>query len=163
VQVPKLLMLGLSQLWGPITLCADLQLRWGLKKSCSLHQDLSKSMLDATCMQEKRVDSRLLVVRSQIANLTSGSSFGHNLCFKCPNGTCNPILDINVPKDFKWYKELLKPLSFDPYNHPLKIWESTGIPSPKVGVAFKVWGFIPSHFSTLPRACGVTFGLPFGP
>jgi hypothetical protein len=41
--------------------------------------------------------------------------------------------------------------------------ESTGTPSPKVGVALGVWGFIPSHFPTLLRTCGVTPKLPLGP
>jgi hypothetical protein len=41
-------------------------------------------------------------------------------------------------------------MSFDPYNHPLKIWESIKIPTPKVRVHLGVWGFIPSHFPTLP-------------
>ncbi len=84
----------LPWLWGPITLCANLWLRWGLKKSCSLRQDLFNNMLHATCTQGRRVDSRLLVVGSQIGNLTPNLSFGHNLCFKCPNASCEPILDI---------------------------------------------------------------------
>jgi hypothetical protein len=57
-------------------------------------------MSHATCMQGNRGDSRLLVVENQIANLISDPSFGHNLCFKCPNGSCEPILDIYVPRDF---------------------------------------------------------------
>jgi len=32
------------------------------------------------------------VVRSQINNLTPGPSFSHDLCFKYPNGSCEPIL-----------------------------------------------------------------------
>jgi hypothetical protein len=47
------------------------------------------------------------VVGSQIANLTSDPSFGHNLCFKCPNGQCKPILDIYVLIAFQWYKKNL--------------------------------------------------------
>jgi C-terminal processing protease CtpA/Prc len=34
------------------------------------------------------------VVESQIASLTFDLSFCLNLCFKCPNGSCEPILDI---------------------------------------------------------------------
>jgi hypothetical protein len=113
--------------------------------------------------QGNQVDSRLLMVGSQIVNLTPSLSFGHNLCFKCPNGSCKPNLDTYVPRAFQWYKELFNPLSFDPYNRPLKIWESTETPSPKVGVALGVWGFIPSHFLTLPGACAVIPGLFLGP
>jgi hypothetical protein len=132
--VLKLLKLGLPQLWGPITLCEDLQLRWGLKPSFNPCQELSNDMLHATWTQGNRVDSRLLVVESQIANLTPGPSSGHNLCFRCPNGWCKPILNINVSTSFQWYKELLKPLGFYPCNRSLNIQESTGTPTPNMGV-----------------------------
>ncbi len=75
----------------------DHPLRWGLKQSCSPCWDLSNYMLHATCMQGNRGDSWLLVVGSQIANLIPGLSFGHNLCFRCPNGSCKPISNIYIP------------------------------------------------------------------
>ncbi len=93
---------------------------------------------------------------SQIANLTPDPSFGHNLCFRCPNGSCKPILDIYVVRAFQWYKELLNPLGFNLCDHSLKIWKSIGTPTPKVETPLEVWGFIPSHFLTLLGACGVT-------
>jgi len=98
--VPKFPKLGLPQLWKPITLCADLRLRWGLKQSCSPHQELFNGMWHATYTQGNRGDSWLLMVGSQIANLTLGPSFGYSLCFKYPNGLCEPILDIYVPRPF---------------------------------------------------------------
>ncbi len=88
------------QLWGPIILHVDIWLRWGLNQSCSPRQELFNGMLHATCTQGNRVDSRLLVVGNQIANSTHGPSFGHNLCFTCPNGSCELILDIYVPRAF---------------------------------------------------------------
>jgi hypothetical protein len=57
-------------------------------------------------MQVNQGNSQLLVVGNQIGNLASDSSFGHNLCFRYPNGSCKPILDIHIPKAFQWYKEL---------------------------------------------------------
>jgi hypothetical protein len=135
--------------WGPLTLCADLRLRWGLKQSCSPRWELFKGMFHVTCMQRNQVDSWLLMVRSQIANLTCSPSFGHNLCFKCPNGSCELILDIYVPKPFQWYKELFSPLNFNLCNYLLKIWKSTKTPSPKVGVALGVWGFIFIHSGSI--------------
>jgi len=36
-------------------------------------------------------------------------------------------------------------MSFDPYNHLLKVSESIGTPTTKVGARLGVWGFIPSH------------------
>jgi hypothetical protein len=35
------------------------------------------------------------VVASQIANLTLDLSLGHILCFRCPNESCEPILDMS--------------------------------------------------------------------
>jgi hypothetical protein len=54
-------------------------------------------------------------------------------------------------------------LSFDPWNHSLKFRKSTRTPSPKVGVALRVWGFTPSHFPTLPGVCDVILDLSLGP
>jgi len=130
VGVSKLSKLGLSQLWSTTTLRADLWWRWGLKQSCSPRRKLFNDMLHATWTQGNQVYSWLLVVGSQIANLTLSFSFSHNLCFRCPNGWCKPILDIWVPRSFQWYKERLKPLKFDSCSHPLKIRESTGTPTP---------------------------------
>jgi hypothetical protein len=109
------------------------------------------------------VDSWLFLVGSQIGSLTPHLSFGHNLCFRCPNEQCEPILVIYVSKAFQWYKERNKTLSFDPWNRSLKFRKSTGTLSPKVGVALGVWGFTPSHFLTLLGVCDVTPGLPLGP
>jgi hypothetical protein len=92
--VPKFPKLGLLWLWGLITLCSDLWLRWGVKQSCSPHQKLSNGMSHVTCMQGNRVDFWFLVVGSQTANLILDASFDHNLCFRCPNGSWEPILEI---------------------------------------------------------------------
>jgi len=120
-------------------------------------------MLHITWMQGNRVDSWLLVVGSQIVNLIPGPSFGHNLCFKCPNGSCERILDIYVSINFQWYKKLLNPLGFDPCNHSLNIRESIGTSICNVGVLLGVWGSIPSHSLALPGACGLIPELPSWP
>jgi hypothetical protein len=54
------------------------------------------------------------MIKSQINNLILGPSFGHNLCFKYANGSCEPILDILVSRTFHWYKELFNLMHFDP-------------------------------------------------
>jgi len=146
LEIPQL---GFSQLWGSITLHADLWLKWGLKKRCSPRRYLSNGMLHATWKWGNMGDSRLLVVGSQIVNLTLDLSFGHNLCLKCPNGSCKG-LDIYVSRDFQWYKEIFNPLKFDPYNRSLKIWESTGIIIPKVEAPLGVWGFS-GAWNVIPR------------
>jgi hypothetical protein len=149
VGVPKSRQLGLPRLWSPITLRTNLQLRCSLKQSCNSRQELSNGMSHIVCRQINRVDSWLCLVGSQIGNLTPGPSFGHNLCFRSLNEQCDPILDIYVSRTFQWYKELYKPLGFDPCNCSLKFRESTRTPSPKVGVALGVWVFTPSHSFTL--------------
>ncbi len=159
-EIPKV---GIPATLGPITLCANLRLGWGLKQSYSCHRELSNDMSHATYTQGNWVDSWLLVIGSQIANLTFDFSFGHNLCFRCPNGSCKPILNVHGSIFFQWYKELFNPLGFDLCNHFLNIWESTGTRTPKVEAPLGVWGFIPSHFPTFLGACSVIFGFPFGP
>ncbi len=166
LKFPKL---GLPQLWRIITCFVGLLLRWSMKQSYSPHQELSNNMWHATYTRGNWDDSWHLVVRSQIANLTSDPSFGHNLCFKCQNGSCKPILDIYVPRAFQWYKKFLNRMGFGPCNHSLKIreskWESwncqSGSPEiPKMGVHLGMWRFIPSHSLTLLGAWDVTPGLP---
>jgi hypothetical protein len=124
-------------------------------------------MSHVVCNQVFRVDSRLLVVGSQNwqtpGSSTPGSSFGHNLCFRCPNEQFEPILDIYASRAFHWYKERNKPLRFDPSNRSLKFRESTRTPSPNLGVALGVWRLTPSHSPTLPGISDVTPGLPLGP
>jgi hypothetical protein len=60
------------------------------------------------------------MVNSQIDDLTPGLSFGHNLYFKYLNGSCEPILDINVSRTFQWYKELFNPMNFVPLKLPFE-------------------------------------------
>jgi hypothetical protein len=161
--VSKFPRLGFLQLWSPIILCANLWLQWGLSQSCSPCRELLNGMLHATCTWGNWINSWLLMVGSQIANLTPDLSFGHNLCFKCPNGLCKPISNIYISISFQWYKDLFNPMNFDPCNHLLKIWKSIGTPIPQMGVHLGVWGFIPSHSFALPGAWNVTPGLPSWP
>jgi hypothetical protein len=158
---------GLPGLWSPITLRADLGSKCGLKQSCRSRRELSNDMSHVLCSQVFRVDFRLLVVGSQNwqtpGSSTPGPSFGHNLCFRCPNEQCEPILDIYASRAFHWYKERHKPLRFDPSNWSLKFWESTGTPSPNLGVALGVWRLTPSHSPTFPGVSDVTPRLPLGP
>jgi hypothetical protein len=150
VGVPKLQHLGLLQLWRRITSCADLWLQRGLKQTYSPRRELSNNMSHIACTQGNWVDSQLLVVGSQIANLTPNLSFGHNLCFRCPNGQCEPISNIYASISFQWYKKLFKVMGFDPCNHALKIRES-------------IWDFNSQHGSSVGsmRVHSLTlFGTP---
>jgi hypothetical protein len=128
-EVPKLSRFGLLRLWELITPSSDLWLEWGLKKTCSSPQELSNGVSHSTCTHRGRVDSWLLVVRSQTASLTPGPSFDHNLCCRCPNGSCKAIFDIYTSRPFQQYKEHLKARCFDPWNRALKFRESRRTPS----------------------------------
>ncbi len=128
-RVPKLFRFGLPRLWELITPNSNLRLGWGMKQTCSSPQELSNNVLHSTCTHRDRVDSWLLVVESQIANLTLDPSFDHNLCCRCPNGSCKAILDIYTSRPFQLYKKHIDARCFDPWNQALSFWESRRIPS----------------------------------
>jgi hypothetical protein len=69
------------------------------------------------------------MVGSQIVSLTPGLSFCHNLCCRCPNGSCEPIFNIYISIAFQWYKERHNARCFDPCNRALKFRESRRTPS----------------------------------
>jgi hypothetical protein len=116
-------------------------------------------MWHAPCMQGSQGDVQLLLIGSQIGNLTPNPSFGHILCFKYPNGSCKLILCIYVPRAFPWYKEIVNPMDFDACNHSLKSQEFIKSPTPKMKVHLGVWSFIVSHSLTFPEAWNVTLRL----
>ncbi len=98
--VLKLSQFGFPKLWASITFRPKLGSGRGLNQSCSPHRGLSKAMSHSRCRRREKVDSRLLVVGSQIASLTPGPSFTHNLGCRCPNGSCEAILDIYTSRPF---------------------------------------------------------------
>jgi hypothetical protein len=118
------------------------------------------------CHLHTRKSGRFITFNGQESNCQFDSQppfFGHNLCFKYPNGSCESSLDIYVLKAFHCYKKTFNPMSFDPCNLLLKIWESIGTPTPKMGAHLGVLGFIPSHFPALSGAWNVIPGLTLGP
>jgi len=126
--IMKFLKLRFLQLWKPIIFCFNVRLKWGLKESCNLPQELFNDMWHATCTKINQGDFWLSVVGSQIANLIPDPSFSHSLCLKYSNGSCEPILDIYVLRTFQWFKIFFNPMNFDPNNRPLKIQESQSEP-----------------------------------
>jgi hypothetical protein len=89
--VPKSPRLRVPQLYETITYGANLQLGRDLNQSCSACQDLSNDMSHATYTQGNQVDSRLPVIRSQIASLTPNLSFGHNFVSDVQIGHASPF------------------------------------------------------------------------
>jgi len=127
--VPKLSKFGLPGLWELITPGSDLGLGWGLKQTCNSPQELSNGVSHSICTHQDRVDSRLFVVGSQTVSLTPGLSFAYNLCYRCPNASCEAIFDIYTSRPFQWYKEHLKMRFFALYYRALKLRESQRTPN----------------------------------
>ncbi len=99
--VPKLSGFRLLGLWAFITSRPELGLGRGFNQSCSSRRKLSNAMLHSCCRCREEVDSRLLVVGSQTASLIPDPSFAHNLSYRCPNGSCEAILDIYTSRLFQ--------------------------------------------------------------
>ncbi len=97
--VLKLSQFGLPRLWVTITSRPNLRSRRGLNQSCSF------------------------------ASLTPGPSFAHNLGFRCPNGSCEAILDIYTSRPFQRHQEHSNAKGFGPYNRALNFWESRRTPT----------------------------------
>ncbi len=123
--VLKLSWFGLPGLWASITPCSDLGLGRVLKQSCSSLWELFNTMSHSFCKRRIQIDSRVLVVGSQTASLTPDHSFAHNLGCRCPNGSCEAILDIYTSRPCQWYKEHPNARCFD---SAIKLWifESPG-------------------------------------
>jgi hypothetical protein len=116
--VSKLSRFGLPRLWELITPDSDLGLGWGLKQTCSSPQELFNGVSHSISTNRDRVDSWLFVVRSP------DPSCAHNLCWKCPNGSCEAIFDIYTSRPFQRYKEHLKARCFALCCWALKLQES---------------------------------------
>jgi hypothetical protein len=86
-------------------------------------------MSHSCCRRREEVDSRLLVVGSQTANLTPAPSFAHNLVYIRPNDSCKAILDIYTSRPFQWHKEQSNARIFDPWNWALNFRESWETPT----------------------------------
>jgi hypothetical protein len=101
---PEIVPDGVPELWQLITPDCQVWLQRGLNQTCSPRRDLSKDVSHSPFGGREEVDSRLLVVGSQIANLTPGLSFAHNLGYKCPNDQCEAIFNIYASRPFQWHQ-----------------------------------------------------------
>jgi hypothetical protein len=97
---PETVLVGVPGLWKLITPDCRVRSRRGLNQSYSPRRDLSNAMSHSQFGGREEVDSRLLVVGSQTANLTPGPSFAHNVGYRCPNGQCEAIFDIYASRPF---------------------------------------------------------------
>jgi hypothetical protein len=149
--VSKLSRFGLSGFWEFITPCSDLQLRWGLKQTCSSPWELSNGVLHSIWTHQGQVDSWLLMVGSQgqISSLTPGPSFVHNLCSRYPNGSCEAIFDIYTSRPFQRVKNISMWGVLTP---AIELWvfgSFWGLPSPHFGSVNVIFTLLQSGVVTL--------------
>ncbi len=128
-------------LWELITPDCDVWSRRGLNQTCSPRRDLSNDISHTRFGGREEVDSRLLVVGSQIASLTPGPSFSHNLGYRCPNDQCEAIFYIYASRPFQWHQEHLNARCFGPCCRALNIQESRRATNPHF---FQVLNFTPT-------------------
>jgi hypothetical protein len=132
---------GVPVLWELITPNCEVWSRRGLNQTCSPRRHLSNDVSHSQFGGREKVDSRLLVVGSQTANLTSGPSFAHNLGNRCPNGQCEAIFDIYASRPFQWHQAHPNARCFGPCCRTLNIRESRRTPNPHF---FQVLGLTPT-------------------
>jgi hypothetical protein len=137
---PEIVPVGVLRLWELITLDCQVWSRRGLNQSCSPRRDLSNDISHSQLGGREEVDSRLLVVGSQTANLTPDPSFAHNLSCRCPNDQCEAIFDIYASRPFQWHQEHPNARCFGPCCRTLNIRESRRTPSPQL---WKCWASPP--------------------
>jgi len=138
---PEIVPGGVPGLWELITPDCEVWSRRGLNQSCRPHRDLSNAVPRSPFGGREEVDSWLLMVGSQTANLTPGPSFAHNLGERCPNGQCEAIFDIYASRPFQWHQEHSNARCFGPFCRALNIQESRRTPNPHF---FQVLGFTPT-------------------
>jgi hypothetical protein len=98
---PEIVPGGVPGLWELITPDCGIRSRRSLNQTCSPRRDLFNDVSHSQFGLREEVDSRLLVVGSQIASLTPGPSFAHNLGDRCPNAQCEGIFGIYASRPFQ--------------------------------------------------------------
>jgi hypothetical protein len=137
---PEIVPGGVPGLWELITPDCGVWLRRGPNQTCSPRRDLFNDESHSRFGGREEVDSRLLVVGRQIASLTPGPSFAHNLGYRCPNGQCETIFYIYASRPFQWHQENLNARCFGPSCRTLNIRESWRTPNPQL---WKCWASPP--------------------
>jgi hypothetical protein len=132
---------ALPELWTAITPDCRVGSRQGLNQSYNPRRDLFNGVSHSRIGHQEDIDSRLLVVGSQIASLTPGPSFAHNMGWRCPNCQCEGLFDIYVWRPFQWHQEHPNARCFAPCCWALNIRESRRTPNPQL---FQVLGFTPT-------------------
>jgi hypothetical protein len=137
---PEIVPGGVPGLWELITPDCKVWSRRGLNQTCTPRRDLFNDVSHFQFGGREEVDSRLLVVGSQIGSLTLDPSFAHNLSYICSNDKCDAIFYIYASRPFQWHQEHLNGRCFEPLCRTLNIQESRSTPSPQL---WKCWASPP--------------------
>ncbi len=129
---PETVPVGVPGLWELITPDCRVRSQWGLNQRRSSPRELSNALLHFRIGCREEVDSRILVVGSQIASLTPGPSFAHNLGWICLSDQCEAIFDIYASRPFQWHQEHLNVRCFGPCCRTLNIREFRRTQSPQL-------------------------------
>jgi hypothetical protein len=149
---PKIVPVGPPKLWMAITPDCRVRSQQSLNQSCSPCWDLSNAMLHTQIGCQEKVDSWLLMVENQTANLTPDPSFAHNLGCRCSNDQCEVIFDIYVSRPFQCHQEHPNARYFGLSNS-----KHSGVPEDSKSPTLQVLGFT----STLGQSRVATNGLSF--
>jgi hypothetical protein len=129
---PETILVGVPGLWELITPDCRVRSWQGLNQSCSPRRDISNVVSHSQFGCREEVDSRLLVVWSQIVSLTLDPFFAHNLSCRCPNDQCEAIFDVYASRPFQWQQEHLNARCFGPCCRTPNIQESRRTPNPQL-------------------------------
>jgi hypothetical protein len=130
---PETVPVGVPGLRELITPDCRVRSQRGLNQSCSSLWKLSNALSHSQFGCQDEVDSWLLVVGNQTANLTPDPSFAHNLGFTCPNDQCEAILDIYTSKPFQWHQEHPNARCFGLYYRTITFGSPGGLQIPNFG------------------------------
>ncbi len=150
---PETVLVGVPGLWELIIPDCKVWSRRGLNQTYSPRRDRSNDVWHSQFGGRKEVDSRLLVVRSQIASLTPGPSFAHNLGYRCSNGQGEAIFVIYASRPFQWHQDYLNARCFGPCCRTLNIRESRRTPNPQLWE----WEFHPPTSPKVGLRQGITW------
>jgi hypothetical protein len=88
-------------------------------------------------------ESRQFLTFNGLESNWPSPSFGHNLCFRYPNGSCELTLNIYIPKDFQWYKKFFNPWILTPTIAFWRFGSPLGLQLPKWEFTWECEGSFP--------------------
>jgi hypothetical protein len=123
-------------LWELITLDCKVWSRRGLNQTCSPRRDLSNDVSHFQFGGREEVDSRLLVVESQMLVWLPAFLLPITWAIDVQMTNARPFSISTLQDLFQWHQEHLNARCFGPCCRTLNIWESRRTPNPQL---WKCW------------------------